>query len=127
MRSKYLTFALIVAVAAVPATACTRTYQEAGDVAPDAGLTLHIANENFLDMDVFAVVDGVSTRIGTVTGTGAHDFPLSSTLMNRDVRIIATPIGGSGRASTGVLNLTRGQEVDFRIASVLSNSSVIIR
>jgi hypothetical protein len=127
MRSKYLAFALMVAVAAVPATACSRSYTEAGDVAPEGGLTLHVANDNFLDMDVFAVVDGVSTRIGLVTGSGAHDFTISPAMANRDLRIIATPIGGSGRASSGVLNVSRGQEIDFRIGSVMSNSTAVIR
>jgi hypothetical protein len=127
MRSKYLAFAFMVAVAAVPATACSRSYTEGGEVAPSGALTLHIANDNFLDMDVFAVVDGVSNRIGTVTGSGKHDFTISSAMANRDLRIIATPIGGPGRASTGVLNVSLGQEIDFRIGSVLSQSSVIVR
>jgi hypothetical protein len=127
MRSKYFAFVCMLAVAAVPATACSRSYTEAGDVAPGAGVTLHVANDNFLDMDVFAVVDGVSNRIGTVSGSGSHDFAISPALTNRDLRIIATPIGGNGRASSGVLNVSRGQEIDFRIGSVLSNSSVIIR
>jgi len=128
MRSRYLSFALIVAVAAAPATACSRAYTESGEVSPSgSGLSLHVANDNFLDVDVFAVVDGVSTRIGTVTGSGSHDFSISPTLANRDLRIIATPIGGSGRASTGVLNVSRGQEIDFRVGSTLSNSTVIIR
>ena len=127
MRSRHLAFAFIVAVAAFPAVSCSRAYEEAGDVAPSSGLALHITNDNFLDMDVYAVSDGISTRVGTVTGTSARDFKLSGGYANRDFRIIATPIGGAGRATTGSLNVVGGQVIDFRIGSVLSNSSVIVR
>src|SRR4051794_29087297 len=107
MRSKYLVIAGIAAAATVPLGACSRQYEEAGEVAPDAAVNLHIANENFLDMDVYAVMDGVSTRVGTVTGNGSRDFSISGAYANRDLRIIATPIGGSGRASTGSVNVGR--------------------
>ena len=127
MKAKYLALALAATVSTIPVAACSRSYTEAGDVAPANGLSLHVANQNFLDLDVYAVADGVATRVGTVTGNSARDFRIAGSYANRSLRIVATPIGGAGRATTGSLNVAGGQTIDFRIGSVLTNSSVIIR
>ncbi len=128
MRSKCLAMVLAAAVATMPLTACSHSNEAAGDVVPMEGLALHVANDNFLDMDVYAVSDGVATRVGTVTGNGARDFRIRGSLaINGDLRIVATPIGGAGRASTGSLSVAAGQTIDFRIGSTLANSSVFIR
>ncbi|HEX3868373.1 MAG TPA: hypothetical protein VHV78_16525 [Gemmatimonadaceae bacterium] len=127
MRSKYLAFAMFAAMATVPVAACSHSYTEAGDIAPASGLGVHVTNDNFLDMDVFAVSEGVATRLGTVTGNSSRDFNVGGRYANRDLSIVATPIGGAGRASTGSLNVSGGQTIDFQIGSVLANSSVMIR
>ena len=109
------------------ASACSRSYQAGGELAPQSAITLHVQNDNFLDMDVYAVSEGLPTRLGTVTGTSSRNFVVDPSLATQDFRIIATPIGGSGRASTGAVLVSPGQTIDFRIGSILSNSSVMIR
>ena len=128
MRGIRVVVCLLVASATLQtATACSRTDEAGGDVVPAAAIGLTVTNDNFLDMDVFAVSNGVSTRLGMVTGNGHRTFSLNPSMASRDLRIVATPIGGNGRASTGEVTVSPGQIIDFRIGSVLQNSTVTIR
>jgi hypothetical protein len=89
--------------------------------------TLIVQNQNFNDVDVYALAGGLATRIGTVTGNSAGRFGLSEALYNSpDFRIVATPIGGNGRASTGPISVSPGQTVEFTVAPVLRMSSVMV-
>jgi len=128
MRGKRVLIGLIAATATLPvASACSHTQEAGGEVAPATAVGLHVKNENFLDMDVYAVSDGLATRLGTVTGNGSRNFVLDATLAVQDFRIVATPIGGNGRASTGSVSVSPGQTIDFTIGSTLRNSRVFIR
>ena len=109
------------------ATACARPNEAAGDLAPATSVGLVVTNQNFSDMDVYAVSQGLATRIGTVTGNSKRQFTLHSSLAAQDLRIVATPIGGNGRASSGNVAVTPGQTIEFTIGSVLRNSTVVIR
>lgn len=111
----------------VGAASCSRTGEAAGEVAPSSAVGLHVRNNNFLDMDVYAVSAGLATRLGTVTGNGSRNFVLDGSLATPDLRIVATPIGGNGRASTGQVLVSPGQTIDFTIGSILRNSTVMIR
>lgn|SRR5512143_4058724 len=128
MRGRHFLVALIAATTTVSAAgACSRTNEAAGEVAPASAIGLHVKNENFLDMDVYAVSDGLATRLGTVTGNSSRNFVLDASLAALDLRIVATPIGGNGRASSGVIAVSPGQTVEFTIGSMLRNSTVFIR
>jgi hypothetical protein len=78
-------------------------------------------------MDVYAVSDGLATRLGTVSGNGSRNFVLDASLASRDLRIVATPIGGNGRASTGAVTVAPGQTIDFTVGPEMRNSRVFIR
>jgi len=43
------------------------------------------------------------------------------------LRIVATPMGGNGRASSGEVIVSPGQTIEFKIGSILRNSSVSVR
>jgi hypothetical protein len=128
LRSHRLAIAFFAAFAAASAaSACAHTGQAAGDLAPATAIGLSVTNQNFLDMDVYAVSDGLATRLGTVNGNNSRIFTLNPSLAVRDLRIVATPIGGNGQASTGEVIVSPGQTIEFRIGSTLRNSSVSIR
>ena len=129
MRRMRLWVGVLAFGAAVPmAGACTRTAQAAGDVAPATAIGLRVRNDNFLDMDVYAISAGLATRLGTVTGNSRRNFVLDASMADsQDFRIVATPVGGNGRATTGNIAVSPGQLIDFTIGSTLRNSSVIIR
>src|ERR1044072_6483984 len=81
--------------------ACSRTNEAGGEVAPSNAIGLHVRNDNFLDMDVYAVSDGLPTRIGTVTGNSSRNFVLDASMAGQGFRIVATPIGGNGPRAPG--------------------------
>jgi hypothetical protein len=117
-------FALTLILAGPTALAACRSsnaYDIANRESTDA--TLIVENQNFYDVDVYAVSSGLPTRIGTVSGNTTVTFTLRSTLYNTtDFRLVATPIGGNGRAASHVLALSSGQTVKFTIAPRLNQS-----
>ena len=128
MRGTRILIGLLAASATLStATACARTNQAAGDLAPEASIGLVVTNQNFWDMDVYAVSEGLSTRIGTVTGNTSRRFILNPSVASRDLRIVGSPIGGSGQASSGNVTVLPGQTLTFTIAPNLRNSTVTIR
>jgi hypothetical protein len=115
------------AMTTVGTAACSHSYEAPGQVVPENAVGLHVQNNNFLDMDVFAVGGGLSTRLGTVTGGSSGDFVINANQAATGLRIVATPIGGPGRATTGSLSVGTGETIYFTVGSVLANSSVSIR
>jgi hypothetical protein len=73
------------------------------------------------------VSQGLATRVGTVTGNSSRTFTLHPSLASQDLRIVATPIGGNGRASSGNVQAGAGQTIEFTIGSTLNHSTVIIK
>ena len=128
MRKHLLAVGLFALGATISAaSACSRGNTAAGDVAPSSMIGLHVQNDNFSDMDVYVVSEGLPTRLGTVTGNSSRNFVLDPSVAVQDLRIVATPIGGNGRASSGQIAVAPGQTIDFRIGSILRNSAVFIR
>ena len=128
MRARAFVVGLSVAiVTGVAASGCARTNEAAGTVVPANVVGLHVQNNNFLDVDVYAVSQGVPTRLGTVTGNTTRDFVVDGSLVTQDFRVIATPIGARGQASTGAIIVSSGQTIEFTVGSTLRNSTVSIR
>ena|ERR1043165_101229 len=89
---------------------------------------LYVRNDNFLDMNVSVQSHGMNRRIGTVSGNSSANFKLERSMISPDgFTLVATPIGGTGRATSGTLSVGVDQTVDFRIAPVLRQSSAVVR
>jgi hypothetical protein len=89
---------------------------------------LVVQNQNFYDMDLYVVSEGLATRIGDVTGNATARFTLDPSFFpSQEIRVLATPVGGNGRASSGPLSVSPGQTITFTIASVLRQSSATVR
>ena len=128
MRARDFVVGLSLAlVTGIAASACARTNEAAGTVVPANVVGLRVQNNNFLDVDVYAVSQGVPTRLGTVTGNSTRDFVVDGSLVTQDFRVIATPIGARGQASTGAIIVSPGQTIEFTVGSTLRNSTVSIR
>jgi len=111
------------------ATACsrTRTGEAGGTIAPADAVSLHVQNDNFLDVDVYAVIGGQARRLGTVVGHTGSKFALNPSVATQDLYLVATPIGGSGRASSGRVAVSPGDTIIFTVGAILRNSTVSIR
>lgn len=118
----------LAACATSPRAVSTRT--STGDVSSPAAnaVSLVVRNDNFHDVDVFAIADGQRTRLGMVTGNKTARFRLDPALFpTGQVQIVATPVGAKGVASSGPVNVTPGQTVQFTIAPRLEQSTVQVR
>jgi hypothetical protein len=112
---------LLAAPAAISACRSGNPYDINNRQASDA--TLIVENQNFSDVDVYALSGGLPTRIGTVPGNSTLRFALnSSVIAASDFRLIATPIGGNGRGASGLLVAAPGQTIKFTVAPVLNQS-----
>jgi hypothetical protein len=104
--------------------ACTHNNQPNDDFDDRPGpIPVHVKNENFLDVNVSVVSGGTTRRLGDVPGNSTGDFNINWVIANGNgIVLLATPIGGTGQARTPSLNVSPGQEIDFRVASVLRQS-----
>ena len=103
--------------------------ESSGDVAPAGrSATLVVQNNNFADVDVFAVGEGTtSTRLGTVTGESTQTFTLDGASYSPGtLRLVATPIGGSGMARSGALLVNPGQTITFTVEPLLGTSNALV-
>jgi hypothetical protein len=94
-----------------------------------AGVVVVVRNQNFSDVDVYAIASGLPSRLGTVAGNSTQSFKLSESFVSStsDFRLVATPIGGNGRASSGPLPVSSGRTVTFTIGARLAQSSASVQ
>lgn len=120
-------------VAAAFATACASsrqrvTSESSGDVSPSAPLTVRVKSEYVGPLVVYVVTEGVSTRLGDVPGSRVEQFKLPFTnVPTNAISIIAVPVGGSARASSGPLLVQPGATIEFTIGAALTNSTASVR
>ncbi len=112
---------------ATPGIASADTQPQAKAKAPERIVTLTVDNQNFADMDLYAVDNGVFYRIGMVVGETKGTFAIRPmNFKNGLFQVVARPIGGWGYASTGLLNVRAGDTVAFTISPLLSTSGVFV-
>jgi hypothetical protein len=108
-------------------SSCRSANPEPSDAPVPQGLQLVVRNHNFADMVVWSVGNGAPARIGTVNGNNSGTVARSASMIGAsEFRLMATPIGGSGRASSGPLVVMAGGTVVFTIESQLALSHAII-
>jgi len=107
---------------------CSHNKMETGEDLRPEPIPVHVRNENFLDMNVYVVVSGVARRLGLVTGNSAGDFKISWSVANgQSIVLRAVPIGGNGSVTSQALSVGEGQEIEFKIASTMRQSTAIVR
>jgi hypothetical protein len=127
-RSRLVRLTVALGVTTVIA-ACSHNKQPDDQISYHADpILVHVRNENFLDMNVAVVAGSATRRLGTVSGNSEGDFKIewSAAGNGQGVALTATPIGGRGSTSTGALNVAPGQVIEFRIGSVLRQSTVSV-
>ena len=118
----------LVAVAAC-ATGRTTTSSAAGEVEPVRNeVTVRVDNAYSNFVDVYAVGNGIVSRLGTVNVGGPTVFRLrlGSFPPGQQIQLVAVPLAGRGRATSGPLSIEAGEVIDFRVDPLL-NGSVLIR
>jgi hypothetical protein len=130
-RFKIIVAGALIALAPLACRSSGRVYEESsgGEVAlPNNMVGVEVKNDNFADVDVYALIEGQARRLGTVTGNTTKSFSLrSSDLVTGTVRIIAEAIGSSASASSGQMSVGGGQTIVFHIAPAITQSSASVR
>ncbi|HET7275408.1 MAG TPA: hypothetical protein VFI91_09620 [Longimicrobiaceae bacterium] len=103
----------------------------ASETGPDpymAEMTVQVSNHNWSDMVVYGVSGGFRQRLGTVTSMSTRRFqlPRAAALSLGGVHLIADPIGSDRSYSTGMIQVSPGQTIEFNIENnlAISNYSV---
>ena len=127
-----LRIATILAVAGLGAACASNqqrvTSESGGEVSRSAPVTVRVKSEYIGPLVVYAVTEGVSTRLGDVQGSRIETFRLPfTTIPTNGMTLIAVPVGGNGRASTGTLLVRPGATIDFTVGAALTNSAATVR
>jgi hypothetical protein len=111
------------------AVACSHANQPDDEIdLPRDPISVHVKNENFLDMNIAVVAGGVSRRLGQVSGNASADFKITwSTANGQQLVLTATPIGGRGSYSSPGVSVGFGQMIELSIGSTLRLSSAVVR
>lgn len=129
------TFALALA-ATTPVAGWAQSSQDPGseklppiEIAPrPPGASLEVENDNWLDVHLYLVRDGLLTSLGFMNGPGRAEFrlPSVSTMPGSDVQILALPIGGSAAYLSPVVVVNPGEVVKMVVENALSMSTTTV-
>jgi hypothetical protein len=102
-----------------------------GEMSPllyDKPIAIHVRNENWLDIHVYAMSDTQSRSLGVVSTGTQQVFELPATLQHRtDIRFRAEPIGSNDQFVSERFYIGSGDAVYFTVANALHLSSVVVR
>ena len=100
-----------------------------GDVPEDDTdiVTVNIINHHQLNVTVFNVASGRRDRLGEVTAAAASSFKVHlRRLANREMQLLADPVGSSRTARTELLRVDAGDTVSWILETDLARSHVEI-
>lgn len=125
------TIAAVALMTAAALPASLNAQSESSEVtASETGVTVQVDNGNWLDMRLYAVVEGGAyDRLGTVTGFSKAKFeiPRQLTATNGQIQLVAAPIGSTERYVAQPVMVSAGDVVEWKLANNLAMSSIFVR
>jgi hypothetical protein len=90
----------------------------------EQAIKLVVENHNYLDMNVYAMRDGMYRPLGVVTGLSKAELaiPRFMTMGETDFELLANPIGSNRSYLTGPILFGSAKEIDLTIESDLGRS-----
>lgn len=97
-------------------------------VSPGLDAQVHVTNNNWSDVRVYAERDGVRVRLGRVTSMGTEVFRMPEILMasTGPFRLIADPLGSTERHVTHGMLVWPGQKVTYTVSNDLRISTAAV-
>jgi hypothetical protein len=84
---------------------------------------IKVQNDNWLDINVYAVRWDSRFRLGTITGLSTGYVRLPDALYaDGSIRLLADPIGSSETYLTETIPISRGEWIEFSVHNVLRQS-----
>jgi hypothetical protein len=95
----------------------------------DEAIRVEVRNDNFLDVTVYVMPDGVSYRIGDVTGSSSAtlDVPPRLIFAATSVRLLVNPIGSRQAYLSEEILVSPGDLIRLHVASQIQMSSWSVR
>jgi hypothetical protein len=87
--------------------------------------TMVVENNNWSDMTVYLLRDGVRTRLGAVSSMSRSTFVLSNAMLagSGELRVLADPLGSPHKWTSQPILLNPGSQVRFRLENNVSLST----
>jgi hypothetical protein len=128
MMTPILTTIVALGLAAAPAgTTASPQSGRAGTPANDRQVTVQVENNNFQDVDVYAMSQGMTWRLGTVAALQQTSFKLPQGMVvpDGDVRLIFAPIGAWNYWVSPRVLVSPGDRLTSQVGSSLDFSTVM--
>lgn len=100
-----------------------------GPLPHDAQTTVQVSNQNWSDMVVYALSNGLRVRLGTVTSMSARRLAVPRHLLtgSGEFRLAVDPIGSPQGFITQPMQVYPGSRIEFVIQNNLPISSYSVR
>lgn len=128
MKSMHYSMATVV-VAALLGACAPMAEQTASDTPINSKTQLVVDNQNWLDMNVYVVREGIGQRLGTVTSMTKATFrvPDAYVIGVSDLQVAARPIGSNEQFVSTNINVFPGSQINLQLQHVLSMSYYSVR
>ncbi len=121
---------IIAGALCVSAAACGGRAQRSVDgiPSPNAAITVSVQNNNWQDIDVYAVNGSQRVRLGSVTTSRNANFVLPSSLaVATDLRIQVHPLASTRDYLSPRISVSPGDVVAVTVVNALPQTSVVVR
>ncbi len=114
---------LALATFALPVTGDAAVPVVEDSVRADAVQVL-VVNNNWLDMRIYAVVNGRSLKLGTVTGLSSEMLKIRKSMVGfaADLELVAQGIGSRSESYRSSIQVSPGDVVEFRVENSIQLS-----
>ena len=117
---------LLLASALIAGVACASDEERRG--APAGPVLVEVTNHNVLDVTVFAVGGGQTSRLGTVPTNATQTFEVSRALnLVSGLRLLVDPVGSVEAALTDDIQVLPGDTVYLTVQPNLATSFTTVR
>lgn len=90
-------------------------------------ISLTVTNQNWLDVDIFAVRGGSRYRLGAVGGNSSATLRIPAAAMVRgEVQLMADPIGSNDVYMTEVISIAPDEQLQLTVAPRMRMSSYAV-
>ena len=116
---------LALATFALPVTGDATVPVVEDSVRTDA-VQIHVVNHNWLDMRIYAVINGRSIKLGTVTGLTSETLKIRESLLSfaADLELVARGIGSRSESFRTSIQVFPGDVLELRIENSIGLSFV---
>lgn len=113
--------------AALLLSACASGANRGSTRLESAPVLLTVTNQNWLDVDVFAIRGSTRYRLGTVGGNSSATLRIPSTLIARgELQLMADPIGSSDVYVSDVIPVAPDQSLQLTVAPRMRMSTYAV-